>query len=401
VNLLSHIKDGSSASKNSSLLISHHPLPLSPVQPSTCKRHSLLLRLANQSLLGLDQFQNLAQEKSSSKSPLLNVKLSRDLPQFMLTNLIVLPHDTYGRDLGIFIQDHLPYVLGNNIAGTVEELGPDITKYSVGEHIYGQGSPVIPLPDSTGLQEYAILALYASARVPEGFRDDQAATLPVNAGTSFSALFHPNWFNLPPPFSPEAKTFDYASQSLVVIGGGSQVGKLTLQFARNVRIGKIIAIASISNEKELKSLGATHVVDRHSSIIVNEVHAIAGGPDSVTRVYDCVSWTYELAAELVSSTLPSKVLTLHVPDNAIELLKKFGKDKAEAIFVIGDRANWKEHAEQFWGQLENWLKEGKILIPKYRTIEGLDEKLVNEALDSYRDGQAVVQAVVHPQGIVQ
>jgi hypothetical protein len=40
----------------------------------------------------------------------------------------------------------------------------------------------------------------------------------------------------------------------------------------------------------------------------------------------------------------------------------------------------------------------KILIPKFRLVKGLDETKVNEALDSYRDGKPVTQAIVHPWG---
>jgi NADPH2:quinone reductase len=107
-----------------------------------------------------------------------------------------------------------------------------------------------------------------SAVVPDGFTDDQMVTLPINANTSFAALFHPNWLGFPPPFSPEAKNFDYAAQSIVIIGAGSNCGKLAIQFARLAGIGVIIAVASLSGEKLLRELGATHVVDRNSKSVV-------------------------------------------------------------------------------------------------------------------------------------
>ena len=69
--------------------------------------------------------------------------------------------------------------------------------------------------------------------------------------------------------------------------------------------------------------------------------------------------------------------------------------------MVGDRDNLKDVAEEYWSQLEKRLKEGEVLILKYKVIEGLDENLVNEALSSYRDGKPVVQATVHPRGILQ
>ena len=305
----------------------------------------------------------------------------------------VLPHDTYGRDSGLFFQSNLPYVLGTNISGIVTKLGPSVTKYKVGAHIFGQGSPLAPLPDSAGLQEYATLRASDSALVPEGFTDDQMATLPTNAVTAFKALFHSETFHLP---FPPSKTFDYSSKTLVVIGAGSNVGKLTIQFAKMVGLGSVIAVASISGEKELKELGATYVVDRYSEDVVRDVHAIVGGPDVVTYVIDCANWVYDLAANLVSRTRPSVIVTLHRADSAVEALERLEKQKARAMGAKGLREHFTELAEVFWGNIGEWVAEGKILTGKFRVIEGLDAEKVNEALDLYRDGRPVVQAVIHP-----
>ena len=66
--------------------------------------------------------------------------------------------------------------------------------------------------------------------------------------------------------------------------------------------------------------------------------------------------------------------------------------------MIGARFKLMPIADLFWPHIGQWLTEGKILIPKFRIIEGLDEKKVNEALDSYQDGKPVTQAIVHPWG---
>ncbi|KUJ15212.1 GroES-like protein, partial [Mollisia scopiformis] len=176
----------------------------------------------------------------------------------------VLPHDTASRDRGLFVQGHLPAIPGHNIAGIVQELGQNVTEYSIGQHIYGQGEAVAVIPDSSGLQEYATLPINMSAPVPEGFTDDQMATLPINATTTFCALFLQNWLGFPAPFSTEAKTFDYGKEKLVIVGGGTNCGKLAVQLAKIAGIGTIVSIASLSGEQNLRAMGATHVVDRHS-----------------------------------------------------------------------------------------------------------------------------------------
>jgi len=317
---------------------------------------------------------------------------------------LVLPHDTYGRDRGLFFGNNLPFILGSNIAGIVQSVGENVTKYTAGQHIYGQGRPLDPTPDSTGLQEYAILRHDFSAPVPLGFTDDQLVTLPANATASFAALFHQDWFGFIPPFSSveTQEKPNYDQQAIVIIGAGSNSGKLAIQFARIRGIGTIIAVASISGAPELKELGATHVVDRHSTTIVEEVQAIAGGPDSVTHVYDCVNWTHELAAALVSSTRPSFIAMLHRSPNVSDELTRLEKGNCVAKTVTGSKNNFAGNpiGDLFWENLGPWVQQGKVKIQKYRTIEGLDERRINDALDSYRDGKPVLQAIVHPGAAV-
>lgn len=272
--------------------------------------------------------------------------------------------------------------------------------YGLGTHIYGPGNPLSPVPNYSGLQEYALLTLSNSAPVPEGISDDGAATLPINAVTTFAALFHPNHLALPPPWSPEAASFDYSKETLVVIGAGSNCGRLALQFAKSVGIETVVGIASLSNATELRELGASHVIDRYLSQVelVRQVRGILGA-GGVLKVLDCVSWTHELAVALVPEDEKSSVATLHRATAVADILEREGKTKAVVGFVMGAVNNWgKEDSAAFWKWLGKVVGEGTVRLPKYRVIEGLDAEKVNEALDSYRDGSAVLQAVVHPGG---
>ncbi len=126
-------------------------------------------------------------------------------------------------------------------------------------------------------------------------------------------------------------------QKLVIIGGGTNVGRLTLQMSKFVGLGTVIAIASLSGEEELRAMGATHVVDRYSDDIARDVYAITGGEDTVTSVLDCVSWSYELAAQLVSRTQPARIMTMHPETTALAELERLGKKNVKATMARGIR----------------------------------------------------------------
>ena len=221
--------------------------------------------------------------------------------------------------------------------------------------------------------------------------------------TSFIALFHPtSGFGFPDPLVEQSEKKSThletsASQTLVVIGAGTNVGKIAIQFAKLAGVAKVIALASISRVQELKKVGATHVIDRHLPVseIAAQVHSAAGGAENVKRVYDCASWTFELAIALLSPDA-SIFLTLHIIDEKAESAIKKDRPLCEAKFVIGISKGLGAMEERFWNELPGWAENGVLGLPEVNFVEGLDEGGVNEALDGYRDGSGGRGVVVHP-----
>jgi NADPH2:quinone reductase len=128
--------------------------------------------------------------------------------------------------------------------------------------------------------------------------------------------------------------------------------------------------------------------------IVAGVHAVTG-LEGVTHVYDCVSWTYELAVVLVSGTRASVVLTLHPVEGAAALVKERGLEGTVKVgFVGGNSAYWAPLTEGFWKALPGWIEAGELAVPEYRVVEGLDLQAVEAGLDSYKDGSPVTPFVV-------
>jgi NADPH2:quinone reductase len=98
------------------------------------------------------------------------------------------------------------------------------------------------------------------------------------------AQFSAAGFDWPFPETTDSKNFDYASQKVVIIGGGSNTGKLAIQFAKIAGIGTIIATASLTGAEELKSYGATHVIARQAPDMEDQVRQIVG--DDLFYMYD-------------------------------------------------------------------------------------------------------------------
>ena len=92
------------------------------------------------------------------------------------------PGDAKMRE-GAYGEVPLPAVLGREVAGVVEALGPGVTGVSRGDAVFG-GTPAL----LGGWAEQALVVAAFAAPLPVGVDPMTAAVLPVAAGTAFDAL---------------------------------------------------------------------------------------------------------------------------------------------------------------------------------------------------------------------
>lgn len=168
----------------------------------------------------------------------------------------------------------LPAVFGNEAAGVVERVGPDVTGFAVGDAVFGN-------PVAGGYAEYALLPVAVTAYKPPEISFTDAAALPVAAATAYDGV---RQLDLP------------AGATLVVTGAGGGVGVAAVQIARAFGV-KVIGVASAGKKEFVESLGAVHVPSGPD--FVSGVRAAA--PEGVDAVYDLVGGEVLEAA----ATLPA------------------------------------------------------------------------------------------------
>ncbi|KAI1267986.1 putative alcohol dehydrogenase [Xylariaceae sp. FL1019] len=299
------------------------------------------------------------------------------------------PHDEKTQAFNLF-KDTLPAVLTHDVVGRVSALGPGITDLAVGDR-------VVYLPAfksggaQNGLQEYAIADRLALAKIPDSVSDDEAATLPVNIFAPLVALFQT--LAIPAPWTEAASSFDYAGTTLLVVGGGSNCGRFGTQLASLAGIGRIVVVGG--NEEELRSYGATHVLNRHGGhdVVLSRVRDIVG--DDLLYAFDAITHDQILALNALSSTKRgalARLLPLAPVDDSKVVGKTAGYDVRD---VFGSAHVYPEFSRAFWDRVMGWIGEGKIKPLNFVVKEGLSAEYVNEVLDAYRDGRAVVKTHIH------
>ncbi|KAK9350916.1 GroES-like protein [Lipomyces doorenjongii] len=194
------------------------------------------------------------------------------------------PFDWVLQYQGAMIASHLKYpmVLGVDVAGTVVEVGPDVTRFKVGDRV--AGSAVSAAKESNNAAEgafqlYTVMRQHMVAPIPDHVTDEQAAVLGLGIGTAAYGLFHKAYLGLdmpqvPPPPNPQpGKKYPRA---IIVTGGASSVGSCEVQLAASAGY-EVLSTSSPKNFAYVKGLGASHVFDYKSKTLVADlVRALEG-----------------------------------------------------------------------------------------------------------------------------
>ncbi|KAF5374442.1 hypothetical protein D9615_009107 [Tricholomella constricta] len=196
------------------------------------------------------------------------------------------PVDWKVQKYGIFVEDY-PALIGTDISGVVEEIGSGVSDFSVGDRVVFQGSWT---HDMAGYQQYTLADAAITAKIPPQLSFEQAATIPVALAAAVAGLYlpKPHGAGLVAPLDVFTRG-KYAGKPIVILGGATSVGQYVIQVAKLSGFSPIITTASLKHEEHLKSLGASHVLDRNlsSAALAAEVAKVTTAP--VETVFDSVS----------------------------------------------------------------------------------------------------------------
>lgn len=152
------------------------------------------------------------------------------------------PWDALIREHKSAVDAPLPLILGSDLSGVVEAVGPASSRFRPGDAIYG-------VTNAQFIGAYAELALVSTNRIahkPEALDFLQAASAPVVAVTAWQMLF------------------DYAKaaagQRVLVLGAGGNVGAYAVQFAAQAGLD-VFATASAEDVPYVRKCGAATVFD--------------------------------------------------------------------------------------------------------------------------------------------
>jgi NADPH:quinone reductase-like Zn-dependent oxidoreductase len=132
-------------------------------------------------------------------------------------------------------------VLGSDIAGTVEAVGPGVTELAVGDEVYGDN-----LDLKGGFAEYAVAPVAALARKPAELTFAQAATIPQAGAIALQGTARA---------APGCR--------LLINGAGGGSGAFAIQLAKQAG-AHVTGVDNAGKLAFMRSLGADEVIDYRS-----------------------------------------------------------------------------------------------------------------------------------------
>ena len=141
-----------------------------------------------------------------------------------------------------FLIRKFPFIPGADVAGIVEAVGKEVTRFKVGDAIFA----MLPLAKGGGYAEYVAISESDAALIPDNLTFIEAAAVPLAGLTAHKALTD--------------KAAIRAGDEVLIYGASGGVGTFAVQIAKALG-AHVVGVASGRNAELIHSLGADKFID--------------------------------------------------------------------------------------------------------------------------------------------
>jgi NADPH:quinone reductase-like Zn-dependent oxidoreductase len=171
--------------------------------------------------------------------------------------------------LAQFVEHEFPVILGRDYVGTVEQVGSEVTRYSVGDEVYGflvHANPTVH--DGSWAERIAVPQEISIGAAPEGVDTLTVGAAPLSGITAMMSI--------------DALELS-EGDTVLIVGATGGVGSFAVQLA--ARAGAtVVAPALPEDEAYLRELGVSDVVPRDTDLSAGARERHPGGFDAVLNL---------------------------------------------------------------------------------------------------------------------
>nr|WP_312028398.1 NADP-dependent oxidoreductase [Mycolicibacterium farcinogenes] len=221
------------------------------------------------------------------------------------------PVDVMNRESGVFVGAP-PFILGWDVSGVVESVGPGVTLYRPGDDVFG----LLPFPQGHGAYaEYVVGPTRAFVPKPEKLDHVQAAALPLAGLTAWQALV-------------DTARIQTGHRVLITAPAGG-VGHLAVQIAK-AHGAHVIGLSTADNANYVTSIGTDETIDYTTTDFSSALSGLDVVFDLIGHEYPAKALDVLKPGGILVSTLPQTLPPL-IQDATAKSIRPAG------LFVEADR----------------------------------------------------------------
>ena len=210
------------------------------------------------------------------------------------------PVDAKIRQAGSWAGIPFPAVLGYDVSGVVEEVGPGVTGFKAGDEVFY--TPEIFGNPNGSYADYTVAAASIVAHKPPSLSHVEAAGIPLAGGTAWEAIVR--------------RLAVRPGETVLIHGGAGGVGSFAIQFVKAAG-ARVLATASKANHEAMRDLGADVTLDYRDTDVMDQILREAGGA-GVDAAFDTAGGNVPMSTQV---TRPfGRIATILPPTGDLDAL---------------------------------------------------------------------------------
>lgn len=274
-------------------------------------------------------------------------------------------------------------VLGWDAYGVVEQVGEEVTGFSIGSKVFYAGDLTLPGCNS----EYHLVDYRITALAPETLTPEDAVAMPLTSITAWEGLFE--------RLSLEPVKGANKGKSILIIGGAGGVGSVAIQLARWAGL-QVIATASRPETVDwCKKLGADIILNHRNNL---DEELKASGLTAVDAIFCTTQMENHWSAMAECIRPQGSIVLIDDPANFLDItIFKFKSVSLSWEFMY-TRSMFKteDMAEQgkLLSSVATLLDEGDLLSTRQKTLSGLTAENIKQMHQAQESGTMMGKQVL-------
>lgn len=274
-------------------------------------------------------------------------------------------------------------ILGWDVAGVVEQVGPDCTLFRPGDEVFYAGSITRP----GGNSEFHLVDERIVGTKPSSLDFAQAAALPLTSITAWESLYD----RLGVSYSQA----DNKGKTILIIGAAGGVGSIATQLAKYAGLTVIGTASRPESTAWVKGLGADHVI-HHFEAFVPQLKAV--GIDQVDYIL-CLNSTEKHWTNMAEAIAPQgKICSIVETDELLNLTLLKDKSVTFVWELMFTRSMFQTpdmiEQHKLLNEVSRLVDEGKIRTTTNVVLSPINAGNVRKAHALLETGRTVGKVVV-------